>query len=206
MRSSRSFYQVICSMVAVIVSQSASAESNDWPCQQILVPQVSAAVVWDGPSVGTETSDWHDDPRVATLVAAITTPLSTEAAAASAIAAFAAGLSPEEKDRVLTLAFAGVIETLNRDRAKLVEGIKRYSRDQSRRAEAIGAELDAMVRLEKDPSDAAAARLAELTEQMEIEQRVFDERERSIEYLCMRPVAVEQRLGFLARRIAEHLD
>ncbi|WP_147431203.1 hypothetical protein [Thiocapsa rosea] len=193
-------------MVAVIVFQSASAESNDWPCQQILVPQVSAAVVWDGPPVGTETSDWHDDPRVATLVAAITTPLSNEETAASAIAAFAAGLSAEEKDRVLTLAFAGVLETLNRDRAKLVEGIKRYSRDQSRRAEAIGAELDAMVRLEKDPSDAAAARLAELTERMEIEQRVFDERERSIEYLCMRPVAVEQRLGFLARRIAEHLD
>ena len=27
------------------------ADLRDWPCEQALVPEVSAAVVWDGPSI-----------------------------------------------------------------------------------------------------------------------------------------------------------
>ena len=38
-----------------------------------------------------------------------------------------------------------------------------------------------------------------------MEERIFDDRERSIRFLCLRPVAVEERLGVLARMIAGHL-
>jgi hypothetical protein len=107
---------------------------------------------------------------------------------------------------MLTALFAGVLEVLNQDRAKLIDGIKRYSRDQQRRADALGEKLNDMVRLEQDDSDAARAELAELTRALELEQRVFDEREKFIGYLCARPIVVEQRLGFLARTIAGYLD
>lgn len=107
---------------------------------------------------------------------------------------------------MLALAFAGVLEVLNQDRATLIDGIKRYARDQSRRAEALGQQLDRMVQLEKDDSDAAALARQELKKQLTIEERAFDERERAIPFLCTRPVAVERRLGFLARTISGHLD
>lgn len=181
-------------------------QEADWPCEQVLVPEVSAAVVWAGPPVDDIGQSRRSIPRVADVVERITAPTSSPEAAEAAIGSFAASLDPSDRNAALTALFAGVLETLNGERGMMIEGIKRYSRDQARRAEALGEKLDDMVRLEQDPSDAARAELEALTKTLEIEQRVFDERERSIEFLCTRPVAVEQRLGFLAREIAAHLD
>ena len=85
-------------------------------------------------------------------------------------------------------------------------GILRYSRDQQRRAEALDAHLTEMVQLESDESDAALQRLAELSMRIELEQRVFDDREKSIPFLCTRPRVIEQRIGELARAISSQLD
>jgi DNA polymerase III alpha subunit len=143
---------------------------------------------------------------VADLVAQIAPSVSSEPAAQAAIAAFAGSLSQSDKDRMLSLAFAGVLEVLNRDRATLIDGIERYARDQSRRAEALGQELDRMVQLEKDGSESAAQERQELKKRLTLEERVFDERERAIQFLCTRPIAVERRIGFLARTISGYLD
>ena len=163
-------------------------------------------MVWDGPSIDVLGQGWRSVPGVEDLVRQLTAPNSSPEAAGAAIDAFASELESPGKDRVLTGLFAGVLETLNDERSMLIDGIKRYSRDQGRRAEALGDKLNEMVRLEQDTSDAARAQLEALTKTLEIEQRVFDEREKSIEFLCTRPIAVEQRLGFLAREIAAHLD
>ena len=42
-------------------------EDRDWPCQQRLVPSITAAAVWHGPALDA-TSDWRAEPRVAALV------------------------------------------------------------------------------------------------------------------------------------------
>ena len=78
--------------------------------------------------------------------------------------------------------------------------------DQARRAAALGDELDELVRLEKDSSAAAVQGRDALKKRLTLEERAFDEREKSLPFLCARPVVVEQRLGFLARTIAGHLD
>lgn len=183
-----------------------TGQDPDWPCEQALVPEVAAAVVWDGSAIDTADRSWRDDPAVLALVERITPPQVTEPQAQQAVEAFVSGLAPGDKDRTLTLAFAGVLETLNQDRRHLISGIKRYSRDQARRAEALGAELDEMVRLEQDGSESGRQRLDALKKRLELEQRIFDEREKTLPYLCQRPVEVEQRLGFLARALAAYLD
>jgi len=180
------------------------SQDSDWPCDQALVPQIAAAVIWDGAPV--EGLAWREVPPVADLVGRITPSTTTEPAAAAAIAVFAAGLRPPDQERMLTLVFAGVLEVLNLDRRQLIDGIKRYSRDQSRRAAALGQELDQLVRLEQDPDPSAAPRRDALKQRLVLEERVFDEREKSLPFLCTRPVAVEQRLGFLARTIAELIE
>jgi hypothetical protein len=190
--------------VGAPVGAQEAAPDPDWPCDQVLVPQVAAAVVWDGPAI--TDANWRAVPAVAELVGRITPSTVTSAQAESAIASFADAAAPADKDRMLTLAFAGVLEVLNSDRQILIDGIKRYSRDQARRAQALGAELDRMVRLEQDPAASAAQERDDLKRRLVLEERAFDEREKTFPFLCTRPVAVEQRLGFLARTLAGHLD
>jgi hypothetical protein len=194
----------LTSAMAQVDEPSPAAPDPNWPCDQVLVPRVAAAVVWDGPPV--DGLAWREVAPVADLVARITPSATSEAAASAAIAAFADGVGAPDRDRLLTLAFAGVLEVLNQDRQVLIEGIKRYSRDQAQRAETLGDELDQLVRLEQDPSAAAAAARDELKKRLTLEERAFDEREKSLPFLCTRPVVVEQRLGFLARTIAGHLQ
>jgi hypothetical protein len=211
MTAIRSLVLALCAIapgltaLGVLAADEPSATQDpDWPCEQALVPQVSAAVVWDGPPV--EGIAWRDVPQVAALVAQIAPSAPGDRATEATIAAFAGSLSQTDRERMLTLAFAGVLDVLNRDRATLIDGIKRYAQDQSRRAETLGEELDKMVQLEKDDSESAAQARQELKQRLTLEERAFDERERSIQFLCTRPVAVERRIGLLARTISGYLD
>ena len=59
------------------------------------------------------------------------------------------------------------------------------------------------------PEDGTAeqqTRRAELEEQILWDSRIYDERERSLTYICEQPVLLEQRIFALAREIMNHLD
>ena len=184
----------------------ATADDPDWPCEQALVPEVTAAVVWDGPGVESLGDRWSGDQEVAALVHRLVARDVDDAAAEAAIESFAMAQPAAERDHRLSLLFAGVLQLLNADRRKLNQGILRYARDQQRRAELLGEHLAEIARIESDTSAAARERLAALHRQVELEQRVFDERELTIPYLCTRPRVVEERIGRLARTIAYHLE
>jgi hypothetical protein len=175
----------------------------DWPCEQILVPQIEAAVIWQGPPVAG--LDWRTDQEAATLVGRITPPGISPQESTAAITAFAGGLAPAERTARVTLVFAGVLERLNAERSAQIDGIRRYSHDQAQRAEALGVDLDHLVALERDPASAKQEQ-EELRKRLALTERVFDEREKAITYLCMRPVATEARLGLLARTLNGFLD
>ena len=178
----------------------------DWPCEQILVKEVPAAVVWAGPSIDGLGDSWVQDKEVKKLVEQFISPYYDLDAADAVLADFSAKQDPAQKDQKLTLLFAGVIQTLNEDRKKKLDGIMRYARGQAARADRLSEELDEMVQLQDDPSAAAQERFALMEKEMEIKQRMFDEREDFIKHLCTRPMVVEERLGVLARSIAYYLD
>lgn len=178
----------------------------DWPCEQVLVPEISAAVVWDGPDPAAYAEQWAKDPQVTELAHRLTARGIDRAGSEALIQAFAEAQPGAERDRRLTLLFAAVLEILNADRNRLVSGILRYSRDQERRARALDSQLTQMVELEANGSEEDLQRLAELQPRVELEQRVFDDREKSFPFLCTRPQAVEQRIGELARAIASWLE
>ncbi len=195
------------SLAASLTDAAAPAPQDpDWPCEQALVPEIPAAVVWAGPLVDGLSSAWETVPDVSRLVQRITSPVYDQGSAEQEIAAFASMQEPRQKDEMLTLLFAGVLDTLNRDRSRMLQGILRYSRGQSARAMRLGEDLDEIVRLEEATTSDSRLKLEALRTGVLLEQRIFDEREGSIQFLCSRPVAIEQRLGFLARTIAAHLD
>ncbi|MCG7979372.1 MAG: hypothetical protein N0E58_14735 [Candidatus Thiodiazotropha endolucinida] len=184
----------------------AEERPQDWPCEQALVHEIPAAVVWAGPSIAGLEHAWEQDKEVSRLVNRFAVSDYDQDAADAEIAEFSAEQDSSEKDSRLTLLFAGVIQTLNEERKKKLDGIIKYARGQAARANRLSHELDEMIQLQEDPSQAGQERLALMQKEMEIKQRMFDEREAFIQHLCTRPRVIEERLGSLARSIAYYLD
>jgi hypothetical protein len=198
---------LICSCVPMSLSAvDLSQQNTDWPCDQILVSEIQAAVVWAGPSITGMDQLWSKDREVEKLVRRFISPDYDIEGADKEIAEFAAKQIPEQKDQKLTLLFAGVIESLNEVRQKELHGILRYAQGQAVRANRLSEELDEMIHLQEDSSPAAQERFNLMQREMEIKQRMFDEREAFIQHLCTRPRVIEEKIGSLARTIAYYLE
>jgi hypothetical protein len=194
-----------CAALIGGLAWAAAADSPvDWPCQQALVPEVSAAVLWAGPPVEGLEGTWRKSPQVAALVVRLSGDRHSLDQAEHDIEQFAKGLPAAEKDKQLTLLFAGVLETANARRAELMAGIRKLTRRQQELARQIDDGLSEIERLARTPDGAAKA--AELRDKLGWGQRLFDQREKALPHLCETPVQVEERLGEIARAIAARLD
>ncbi len=184
----------------------AVSEDPDWPCVQRLMPEISAATVWNGPPINDARRAWRETRPVRDLVVRIADRRMTPEEAERDIAAFVKTLKSEEKNPTLTLLFAGVWETLNDRRRAMIEKIKEFARQQRARAERIEQKLLDFDRISADTSAAGRARTEEFSQDLAMEVRIFEDREKSIRYLCDLPVKVEGTLGALARVISAQLN
>ena len=179
----------------------AGSEDPDWPCVQRKVPEISAGMVWAGPPVEELAQDWRQDEEVGRLAATLAARRTEIEAAKAAVADFAGGLGAERNEK-LTLLFAATLDLINKERASIISGIGRYTRRQQALAEKIGrlsSELKAL------PASDTAQR-EELEEQRLWDTRIYEDRERSLAYICEQPVLLEQRVFALAREIMGHLE
>jgi len=167
------------------------------------VPELSAPAMWSGPSIADVGSSWQDDNKIRELVemiAARRTPLDT---AQKAIADFMAG-SPAEKERKAKLVFAGVFDTLGDQRREVMEGLERVSRKETDLAEKIKSDV-ANLRELQDKPDADQSEVKNLASEIEWSTRVFEDRRKTIRYVCEVPSTIEQRVFALARSIQQNL-
>jgi hypothetical protein len=175
-----------------------------WPCQQPLVPALSAGTMWSGPSLD-GIGDWHDAPAAAVLVARIA-PRSVPAAdGTAAIADFTAHLEGD-RTRLIALAFVGLLEESNRERGEVIDRIKSLAERQRNLADLIarlGAELDAMP---ATVEGTATAERTELTERLTFTTRAYTELQRTMRYACDVPVQIDARLGAYARALQAGLS
>jgi uncharacterized protein YukE len=187
--------------LALLPALAAAAPTSDpdWPCRQVLVPQLTAGTLWSGPPLG-DLGDWRVDAAVAALVQHIAPgDVSTEAGEA-AIADFLRGLGPD-RDRSIGLAFSGLLDETNRARGEAIERIKDLAERQRNIAQLVAkltAELDAMP---AEPQGDAAAARAELQQRWTFTSRTYNEVERTMRYACEVPVALDARLGAYARAL-----
>lgn len=183
----------------------AAGTEPDWPCVQRLVPQVSAGMVWAGPPLE-DVPDWRANPEISKLAAALSRRALPMGEAERRVEAFA-DAQGTDKDRRLTMLFAGILETINAERSSVIDGIRRYARRQqalAARIEATLADIDALPR--QGGSSEQETRRLELTERNVWDSRIYEERERSLVYLCETPVLLEQRVFALGRAIQNLLD
>jgi hypothetical protein len=172
----------------------AAAADPDWPCIQRLVPRISAAQVWAGPEP--DPDSWQGDVEVNRLgsrLAARRLPLEEADKLVEAFAAAQPGAALNDR---LTALFGRTLQVINQDRASIIGGIKRFAQHQRQLAERIR-QTSAQL---KD-SDTTAAPGTDLTEMLTWDLRIFEEREKSMTYLCEQPVLLEQRAFALGRTI-----
>ena len=176
----------------------------DWPCQQIKVPQLSAAALWSGPPLDQVQAHWRDDPEVTALVARLAQRRVSLDQATSEVKAFATAAGERRQDRLLAL-FAGLFATLDEERAAVVNGLDRYGNRQKTLAEKVRGEADAL-HVEQAAATPDEQRLATLGNEIGWDTRVFEDRRTSIQYACDVPNIIEQRLFALSRTIQAALE
>src|ERR1043165_8759230 len=91
------------------------AGSPDWPCVQRKVEEISPAQVWDGPPID-DLKDWDKDDKIQELIPILESRRISLEDAEKAIKEFAAAQPEGERDKKLTLLFAGVFDKINADR------------------------------------------------------------------------------------------
>ena len=125
----------------------------------------------------------------------------------AAIAEFAAALDTDQhKDRLLTLAFEGLLETTNRDRADVISRLMELGHRQHDLADIAS---KANTELRALPPDSAtadeAARRSDLEQRFAYVTQAFESAQRTMRYACNVPIALEARLGRYAQALKEHL-
>lgn len=183
--------------------EAANAANKDWPCNQILVDQISLPAVWSGPPI--EGIDWRRDSATADLVAELAARKTPIDAAERAIEKFAASAGADKQAKLVAL-FAGLFETLNNERSQIINGLMRFGRKQKALAAKIRAENAEIQKNPDSSSPVGPATEGNPQTQLEWDLRVFDEGRSSLTYACEAPTLVEQRLFALARIIQNDLD
>src|SRR5580693_6643531 len=113
----------VVALLAIVPRVCAAADPRypDWPCAQAKVPEIALAAVWAGPPLGDAETKWRDDPKIsqlATKLAARRVPLED---AQKEITEFLSAAAAD-KANAGKLLFAGLFDTLNGQRASVMNG------------------------------------------------------------------------------------
>jgi hypothetical protein len=182
----------------------APARDPDWPCQQIKVGELSLGSVWDGPAIGAAANDWAKDTEVADLVSRLTQRRVPVEQAIAEIRAFANRAGAQKQERLLALV-AGLYGALDQERGSVIAGLDRFGRAQKTMAETLRADVDRLRTMQAaEPRDEAG--VAALTQRLDWETRVFEQRREALSTACGVPTLIEQRLFALARAVQEALQ
>jgi hypothetical protein len=195
--------------LAVLAAGSRGADAADprypdWPCIQAKVPDISLAAVWDGPPIDDAKDVWHSDPAIQNLVARLAARRIPLEEAQKNAADFIAGAGAE-KVRKSVLLFAGLFDTLNRERTEIMDGLERLERRERELADRVRADVAALRELQDQPQR-DEARINDLSVKIEWSIRIFDDRRKSVKYACEVPIIIERRLGALARTIRQEME
>jgi hypothetical protein len=200
---------VLAWMIALGGAQALAAEAAnpDWPCVQHKVPTLTSAQMWDGPAVD-DLTEWRDNDEIKKLIPILASRRVSLEQAAAAIARFADAQPQDKRDRTLEVLFAGLLSTVNNDRAIVMDGIERFQRRQRARAAEIEKAGAALGHLQDRAANDEKARteLDNAKDRYDWDVRVFTERQQSLPLACELPVLIEQRLFELGREIRSRMN
>ncbi|MDI4657950.1 hypothetical protein K9U41_16245 [Xanthobacter autotrophicus] len=179
----------------------------DWPCIQRKAPEIDLAQVWNGPDPATA-GKWTDDQEAAAVAQRIASRRTPMDEVDVVLQLFAREAGAEANTRLLRV-MAGAYEIINTERSRVMHGIERYARGQQRLADRIREEGEKLSQAKASAvitnTIAETAETKTLDEQLTWDARIFDERARSLTYVCEMPVLLEQRAYEIGQRIAARM-
>jgi hypothetical protein len=199
--------RVACAVVLLVFGfgpAEADPRYPDWPCVQAKVPELSPGALWAGPPLDDDAKAWANDPTVKDLVPRIALRRVPIEDARKSIANFMTG-SAAEREAKGKLLFAGVFERLNAERSEVMIGIERLARKQKDMADKIRESIVELHKVQDMPAP-EQHKLEELSRRVEWSTRIFEDRRKTVRFVCEVPVLIEQRLGALARAIQQGME
>jgi hypothetical protein len=188
-------------LAAAAKSAPPKAEDPDWPCQQRLVPKLTAASYWNGPPLA-GIGDWREDAAVADLVRRLAPRRVSTQQGLAEIAAFAQSLPGDHSPR-LALAFEGLLQKTDEERASLIDELKQIGRRQRELADLVARLASELNAIPPDAKGEAAAKRIDLQQRHDFTARNFEEIQHTIRYACETPVELDARLGAWARALQQ---
>ena len=174
-----------------------------WPCVQRKVPELSLGAIWAGPEIDPAlATGWDDDREIAELVRTLMQRRIDLPAADAMVAEFATTSGPKKRERLLML-FSGLFDRMNLERKDVMGGIDRFARKQIEFSETIKAANQELADMQKNKAEFSLIQAK--NDEVLWDVRVFDERQKSLTYVCEVPVLIEQRLFHLAKTIEAKL-
>jgi hypothetical protein len=185
--------QILAALAAAFLAGPApGADFSDpsWPCIQRKVETLSVGLMWPEPL---------DEAPLADDLAADVSDLAQRfalrrLALEEVRPALDAFVAKHGADRALLgHVFAGAFDRLAGTRRQIMAGIEEYSLSQidlAARIEAARDEMDTLMQADEPDYD----RVDALEEQIDWDERIYNERRQSLTYVCETPVLIEKRL------------
>lgn len=206
MRRSLHFLVVVVATCIATCGPARAADPRypDWPCVQAKVPEISVAAVWAGPPLDDAEKAWENNARVKELIPRLTPRRVPIEDAQRRIAEFVAGSAAEREEKGKLL-FAGLLDRLNRERTQIMDGIERLGRRLKDVAESIRTDISEVHKLQ-NAANPDKTKLQELANRVEWNTRIFDDRRKTMRYVCEVPTLIEQRLFALSRAVQQAIE
>ncbi|MGC3940639.1 hypothetical protein ACOTTU_22800 [Roseobacter sp. EG26] len=186
---------------ATLPVQAADFADPTWPCIQRKVENLSLGLMWALPI---DPAAIPEDEDLAQEMADLSGALSLRRVSLD-------DLRPQVEDfagrhggnaDILGQIFANVFEGLNKRRSRIINGIGDFSLSQISLAEQIeGARIEMSAQMDKEAPD--FDKVDALEEQIDWDQVIYTDRQRSIQYLCETPVIIERRLFSIAQLLQQ---
>lgn len=193
-------------VVAVTPAVAGAADFSDptWPCIQRKVETLSIGLMWPHPL---DPAFGAEDRALRRDVAGLSDLLSLRRVSPEELRGDVEGFAAAHGHDAdaLGLVFSSVFERLSKRRGRIIQGIGKFSLSQIALAEKIDAS-----RLAFDAALAADApdydKIDALEEEIDWDQVIYSDRQRSITYLCETPQLLEKRLFAIAQLLSQHIE
>ena len=192
---------IALAMLVAAPVHAAQGSDPDWPCVQRRVDQMSLAVMWPHPIP----EDAEPLPPkfldVAEAMALRRVSVDEVGQMVDELVVQHDDLGADEYGRIFVEAF----ERIDRRRTDIIRGIEQYARGQAELSDEIDAlreEMKALQAAEEPDFD----RMEEVEAELDWRERVFDDRNAALTYVCETPVLLERRAYAIAQELLRRVD
>ena len=190
-------------LLALTPGAAAAFGDENWPCVQRKVEHLSWGQMWTGPALP-DTPQWRQDDQLAELVPLLTARGVALEELAPLVEALEASETETRAER-LTRLFAGAFQEIDNERYAIIGGISRFAEKHRGLSEQIDTKREEaqklLARAEATDDNDAWDAYEVLEDEIFWDTRIYQDRQRSITYVCESPVLLEKRAFAVAQMI-----